>query len=196
MKNAILVHGWGSKAEFYDPECPTASNAHWFPWLSKQLMIRDIHTMALEMPNSYYPEYEIWKKELERFDINEETLLVGHSCGGGFLVRYLSENDVKVGKVILVAPWLGILGLDGDDHEDVFDETFFEFEIDRELAAKTHSLTLIESTNDMSQVQESIQILKNSIDNMKIVTLENKGHFTLDSLGTVGFPELLAEALI
>lgn len=59
MKNAILIHGWASKQEFYNPLCPTASNSHWFPWLSKQLMIRDIHTVAVEMPNGYYPDVKL-----------------------------------------------------------------------------------------------------------------------------------------
>ena len=107
MKNAILVHGWVGKQEYYDERYPTASNSHWFPWLTKQLMIRDIHTVAVEMPNGFYPQYEVWKREFERFDITPETLLVGHSCGGGFLVRWLSETDQKVGRVVLVAPWIG-----------------------------------------------------------------------------------------
>jgi predicted alpha/beta hydrolase family esterase len=191
MKKAILIHGYGDKNEFYNPNIPTASNYHWFPWLSKELMIRDIHTVALEMPNSYYPEYGIWKRELERFEIDEDTILVGHSCGGGFIVRYLSENNIKVGKVILVAPWLGILG---PKNTEPFDETFFKFDIDKSLAGKMTDLTLIESTNDMNTVQKSIEILKNSVDNMKIIAIENAGHFCARD-GYAEFPELLEEIL-
>jgi predicted alpha/beta hydrolase family esterase len=197
MKKAILIHGWGDKEEFYNPKYPTASNSHWFPWLSKQLMIRDIHTVALEMPNSFYPEYDIWKTELERFPIDEDTILIGHSCGGGFIVRYLSENNIKVGKVILVAPWLGIMKTDDTKwDDDPFDETFFKFDIDRNITEKTAGITLFESTNDVNMVQESIKILKDKVDDMKIVTLENRGHFTFEDLGTVEFPELLEEVIL
>lgn len=192
MKKALLIHGWGEKKEYYNPNLPTASNSHWFPWLSKQLMIRNIHTVAIEMPNSYYPEYEIWKRELERFELDKNTILIGHSTGAGFIVRYLSENNVQVGKVILAAPWLGISFNDGEP----FDKTFFDFQIDKNLAQKTASISLVESTNDMPQIQESVKILKDSIDNMKIITLENKGHFTFEDLGTVEFPELLEEVLL
>jgi predicted alpha/beta hydrolase family esterase len=198
VKKVILIHGWGDKDYFYDPNTPTASNSHWFPWLSNQLIIRDIHAVAIEMPKSYYPEYELWKKELERFELDEDTILVGHSCGGGFLVRYLSENNVKVGKVVLVAPWLGILSPEADNSTDkntIFDQTFFQFEIDKNLASETGGLSLIESTNDMPGVKESIQIIKDSVNVVKITTLENKGHFTLKDLGTVEFPELLQEIL-
>jgi predicted alpha/beta hydrolase family esterase len=82
--NAILIPGTSSKTEYYSTKYPTASNSHWFPWLSKQLIILDIPTVAVEMPNSYMPNYAIWKKEFERFEINSKTILIGHSCGGAF----------------------------------------------------------------------------------------------------------------
>jgi len=194
MKKAILIHGWGNKQEFYDPKYPTPSNSHWFPWLSKQLMIHDIHAIAIEMPNSYYPEYEIWEKELERFELDPDTILIGHSCGSGFIVRYLSENDIRVGKVFLVAPWMGIISANSKQPETSFTETFFNVQIDRNLATKTRGVTLIESTNDARPVQESVKVLKASIDNLNIITIENAGHFTaLD--GYSKFPKLLTEIL-
>lgn len=189
MKSAILVHGWAHKDEFYDLKYPTPSNSHWFPWLTKQLMSKDIYTVAVEMPNSFYPQYEVWKKEFERFDISEDTILVGHSCGGGFLVRWLSENNAKVGKVILVAPWMGIR----PDQE--FDDTFFDFVIDQNLADKTKSLTIFNSSNDVSEIQDSVKLLREKLNDVQLVELENKGHFTLKGLGTEEFPELLDELL-
>ena len=190
MKNAILVHGWVSKQEYYDPTYPTASNSHWFPWLSKQLIIRDIHTVAVEMPKGYYPEYAVWKQEFERFDITPETILVGHSCGGGFLVRWLSETDKRVGKVVLVAPWLGY-----ETDDEPFDETFFQFEIDPQIATKTRGLTIIASTNDGQGVQRSVKELQEKLENLNYIELENRGHFTRASLGTDAFPELLKEII-
>jgi len=190
MKRAILVHGWASKGEFYNVKYPTASNSHWFPWLTKQLMIRDVHTVAPEMPNGYYPEYSVWKREFERFDIDENTLLVGHSCGSGFLVRWLGEYSGRVGKVVLVAPWMGI------DPGDDFDTSFFDFEIDTNLAQKTAGLTIINSSDDSESIQESTELLRKEINNIKYVELEGKGHFTLKSLGTEELPELLEELTV
>jgi len=195
MKKAILIHGWGDKNEFYSHEIPTASNSHWFPWLSKQLMIRDIHTVAIEIPNSFYPEYDVWKRELERFEIDEDTVLIGHSCGGGFLLRWLSENNVKVGKVVLVAPWLGIMRAGAEAWKDPFDETFFQFEFDMGLVSKTAGVVLFESMDDGGQIKESVEIIKREVDSLKVVTFEDKGHFTLRDMGTVEFPELLEEVV-
>ncbi|MCL2451715.1 alpha/beta hydrolase [Candidatus Saccharibacteria bacterium] len=197
MKKAIIIHSWITKRKFYDPARPTPSNADWLPWLSKQLIIRGIHTVAPEMPRVYYPEYDIWKKELERFELDEDTTLIGHSCGAGFLVRYLSENPVKVGKVILVAPWLGIIPDDLREYapSEILEPTFFEFKIDRNLATRTAGLTLIESTNDKPYIQKSVEILKESLNDLRVLTLKDKGHFWAKDLGGVEFPELLAEVL-
>ena len=50
---------------------------------------------------AFQPKWDLWVREVERFDLTPETLIVGHSCGGGFWVRYLSEHPkLKVGKVV------------------------------------------------------------------------------------------------
>ena len=186
MRNALLLHGWAYKTEFYDTKFPSGSNSHWFPWLSKQLIVRDIHTIALEMPNSFYPEYDVWKKEFERFDISKETILVGHSCGGGFLLRWLSENvGVKVDKLILVAPWIGIRP------DQDFDESFFDFQWDKDLVRRTNQTIIFNSSNDVSEVQDSVDIIKQKLSGYELIELENKGHFNLSGLGSEEFPELL-----
>ncbi len=190
MKTAILVHGWAHKSEFEDLKYPTPSNSHWFPWLTKQLMVRDIHTVAVEMPQSYYPVYADWKREFERFDVTEETTLVGHSCGGGFLLRWLSENtSVNADKVILVAPWIGIRP------DQPFDQTFFDFAMDNKLVARTKELILFNSSNDVSEIQESVKVIRDQVDDIILHELVDRGHFTLKGLGTEAFPELL-EAVI
>jgi predicted alpha/beta hydrolase family esterase len=190
MKNALLIHGWNTKDEYYDATRPTASNDHWFPWLTKQLMLHDIITVSIEMPNGYYPQYEVWKKELERYDITPETILVGHSCGGGFLVRWLSETDIKVGKVVLVAPWLGY-----EIGNEPFDSTFFNFTIDPSLASKTNSLHVFVSNDDHDSIQHSVDVIMGKIKDVNVRTFESKGHFTLSSLGGPELPELAEELL-
>jgi predicted alpha/beta hydrolase family esterase len=188
MKNAIILHGWVQAWEYYDDKYPTASNSHWIPWLSKQLQIKGYKADAPEMTQHNETTYESWKREFERFDLTTDTLLVGHSLGGGFIVRYLSENDVKVGKVILVAPWMGIKS---DDAVDTFNDDFFNFTLDRTIASKTADIHIIYSNDDFQSIHESISILRESLDDVKFIELQNKGHFTRESLGTEVFPELL-----
>lgn len=189
MKNAILVHGTPSKEEYYDGRFPSPSNSHWIPWLSKQLQIKDIFAVAVEIPTPWKPDYEVWCKEFERFDINSESTLVGHSCGAGFLTRWLSENkDISVSKVILVAPWVN------PENEDRA-KYFFNFKFDPDLADRTEGLILFNSSDDMDSVQKSVRIILNNVNNVKLVEFENYGHFTLGDMGTVEFPELLEACL-
>lgn len=185
MKTALILHGWPEEAEYFDPKKPAPSNDHWFPWIQRQLLLHGISTQTPEMPDAHKPNYEVWKKELERFDINEETILVGHSCGGGFLVRWLSEHDVRVGKVVLVAPWLD----PNDPH--MIDPDFFQFEIDPNLVSRTAGLTIMYSTDDYPDVLESLAFLKKNLKNVEFQEFTDKGHFVIDSLKTEEFPELL-----
>jgi len=119
MKNAIILHGGPSKEEYYDPDAPSMSNAHWIPWLQGQLLKHDIPTATPEVPQSFDRNWQVWNKEVERFEIGPETILIGHSTGAGFFIKYLSiHKHVNVNKVILVAPWLD------PDHEHT--KNFFD----------------------------------------------------------------------
>jgi len=134
------------------------------------------------MPAQYNHEYNAWKEMFERFPLNKETILVGYSCGGGFIVRYLSENNVRVGRVVLVAPWI--------DPEKSLNTGMFDFKIDENLVNKTSGVTILNSTNDMKTVQDSVAILKEEVKNLMVVDFQNRGHFCYADIGTK-FPELL-----
>lgn len=191
MKTAILVHGRPNKDEYYDPKLPTPSNDHWFPWLSKQLLQEKIHPIALEIPQPFRPRYSTWKEEFERFDINVDTILIGHSCGGGFLVRWLSENkDKAVGKVILVAPWTN-----PDDNLESDTADFFHFDIDPDMVERTEGITIFTSDNDFENIEKTVSILKENINDIKIVELKGYGHFVYEHMKKREFPELLKEVL-
>lgn len=191
MKNAVLVPGRPDKEEHYDPRAPSNSEAHWFSWLKRQLILKDIHAVSIEPPFPFRPRYDEWKKEFERFDITPETILVGHSCGGGFLVRWLSENkDAKVGRVVLVAPWLNPENNPASDTAD-----FFEFEIDQGLVSRTDGVTIFNSDNDDHTIHKSVEIIRSQIQNIEYREFHTKGHFCLDDMQVNEFPELLEECL-
>jgi predicted alpha/beta hydrolase family esterase len=183
MKTAIIIHGYNNKSEFLDETRPSSSNDHWLPWLQRQLLLKGIESQTPEMPGFYEPNYEKWKDLLDKFDPDENTILIGHSCGGGFLVRWLSENNKKVSKVILVAPWL--------DPNKIIDPNFFNFEIDPNLASRTEGITIIYSTDDDSEIFKSLDMIKSKIKNLQIKEFHGKGHFVLNSLKSEKFPELL-----
>jgi len=196
MKNAIIVPGRPDRDEYYNPTLTANSDAHWYPWLCKQLLMKDIHAVTVEPPVPFQPRYDTWKKEFERFDISQDTILVGHSYGGGFLVRYLSENkDTKVGKVVLVAPWLNPENNPVSDTADSF-----EFEIDPELVRRTAGVTIFVSDDDQETILKSVAIIREKVKNVGHKEFHGLSHFCYqagydEDLESEEFPELLEECL-
>lgn len=186
MKNAIILHGCPEKDDYYSPKLPSESNAHWLPWLQKELLIRDIHAVTPEVPHAYDPQWDVWVREVERYPIGPETILVGHSCGGGFWVKYLSLHpELYVDKVVLVAPWL--------DPDYTIDEHFFAFEPDAQLASRTTELAIFKSNDDSDSVHRSIDYLCSKIPGIQMREFTGHGHFTYDNLKGIPFPALLDE---
>lgn len=189
MKTAVILHGMPSKEEYYNSESQAESNKHWLSWIQRRLLLKDILAQAPEMPRPFEPVYEDWKKVFEQFPINEETILIGHSCGGGFITRWLSENKVRVGKVALVAPWI-------DPEPRELTTGFFDFYIDQDLPSRTASLTIFGSDDEKYEsVRKSIKILTEAWPNAKSIELSGRGHFTMGGMKTPEFPELEAEVL-
>jgi len=185
MKTAIILHGTCDKEEYFDDKYPSLSNSHWLPWLQKQLLIKGIFTQTPEMPDAYKPNYSKWKKEFSRFDVDENTFLVGYSAGGGFLVRWLSENKVNIAKLILVAPWM--------DPERKETTDFFNFDIDRNIQERTQEIHILISNNeDTEGVNETIKTLESKLPKAKLHKFENMGHFTYGEMKTEEFPALLS----
>lgn len=190
MKNAIIVHGKPGKKEYYSDEYPSSSNFAWIPWIQKQLIMNDIKADTPEMPYAYEPQYELWQKEFERFDITPDTILIGHSCGGGFLVRWLSEHaNVQVGKVILVSPWID------PEKENKYD-FFRDFEIDPAFPGRTAGVIAYTSDNDFDHCKRSVVIISEIAAEIKVRKFEGLGHFVPMHMGRNEFPELLEDIFV
>lgn len=187
MKTAIILHGMPSK-ESYLARGGKVAHYHWRPWLKEQLEARGIEVATPEMPIPYEPDYQTWSAVFEQFPINEETILVGHSCGGGFLVRWLSEHKIKVGKVVLVAPWV-------DPHGKFAPNMFKDLQIDSRIPERTAGMTMFCSTDDEPEELESFAILKEKLPTMVVKQYTDKGHFTIDDMKTTEFPDLLQAIL-
>lgn len=192
MKTAIIIHGMPSKKEYFNSASPSQSNKHWIPWIQKHLILNGILAQTPEMPEPYAPHYEKWKEIFEQFKVNEDTVLVGHSCGAGFLVRWLSENKVKVGKVVLVAPWTNT----EEDYSMGIQQTFFKFNIDKDLVSRTAGFKIMYSLDDEKYILDTVDLLKANIKNAEFQEFKDKGHFVFGSMHTEEFPELLNNIVI
>lgn len=174
-----------SKDEYYSITSEDSpSNSHWITWLQHKLCMHDIIAQTPEMTQPYKPDYSIWKKEFEKLEPDENTLLVGHSCGGGFLIRWLSENpQIMVAKLVLVAPWLDI---------ERKCPSMFNFLLNTDIVKQsTRGIDVLYSTNDGPELQSSLEYLRQQTRDLRYHEFMNYGHFTLGAMKTREFPELL-----
>ena len=183
MQTAIIIHGMPSKEEYYDPRRRSTSRGHWIAWLQRQLILKEILTQTPEMPEPYAPVYEKWSEVFGQYAIDKDTILIGHSYGAGFLLRYLSEHTLETGKVILVAPWL-------DPHNEL-GEDIFSCTIDEKLKEKSKDVIVVYSLDDDQEIIDSSLKIIGSIKNVVTKVFTDKGHFTYGEMGTSEFPELL-----
>jgi len=184
--NCIIVHGCPSDAEkAMNPKTRTYDK-HWMPWLERELSSRGIMTVTPLMPEPWKPDYGVYKKEFAKYDVNEDTVLVGHSCGCAFLVRWLGETKRKIRKLILIAPWKI------PDKGDKFRGAFYTYPIDRTIRLRVKDIVMFTADDEEKDGKRSLEIFHDALGG-KVIELKGRGHYTLDDMGTEEFPELLKE---
>lgn len=73
-------------------------------------------------------------------------------------MRYLSEHkNLKVGKVILVAPWI-------DPFRDEGNGNFFDFSIAPQLAKRTAGLMIFDSDDDDKSVHKTVETIREEVE--------------------------------
>ena len=181
-KKCIIIHGCPSTSE--DP----SYNKHWIPWTKKQLIAKGIKTETPVMPSPWQPDYNKFKAEFEKLNVDENTILVGHSCGCTFLVRWLGETKTKIFKLILVAPWKV------NDEGDSFREKFYTYDIDKTISDRTTKIIMFTADDEDPGGKESLKIFHNALGG-EIIELKSRGHYTQGDMGTEEFPELVEKIL-
>ena len=115
---------------------------------------------------------------------------MGHSTGAGFFIKYLSiHKDLRVDKVILVAPWL-------DPDRKKTKNFFDDFEIDLNIINRTAGITIFNSDNDQQSVHKTVKLIRQKVKGLTYKEFHNYGHFCFEDLKTTVFPELLQEILV
>ena len=201
-----MLHGWTMGDISAIPKYLPDSEENWMGWAKKELEGRGYKVTNPFLRFGYKSEYEDWKSELEKLDINENTILVGWSSGGAFWVRWLGETKKKVKKLILIAPSkvVGnsektIKALKKLQETDLLDESkgpwsrFHDFECDPTIKDRVESITIFIS-NDVEWLTEAARIYAKEFD-AKLIKLENQGHFENEKRQGPEFPELLEEIL-
>lgn len=181
--NCVIVHGCPDDSS---EEAEKTYAKHWMPWARSRMNKRGIMTEIALMPEPWRPDYEKFKNTFEKYEINEETVLIGHSCGCAFLVRWLGETKQKIKELVLVAPWKIA------DKKDNWRPKFYEYQIDPTIKSRVEKIVMFTSDNEENEGKQSLKIFHDVLGG-KIIDLKNHGHFTIGDMGIEEFPELLAE---
>jgi len=140
------------------------------------------------MPEPWTPNYKRWKDIIDKLDINQESVLIGHSCGGGFLVRYLGDTKKKVKKLILVAPAI----IHSGEYKPL--NNLLKFEINPEVKNLVKEIIIFVSNDDNKGILKSVDIFSKNLGG-KVINLKGYGHYTMGDMGTTEFPELIKEII-
>jgi len=186
----VVLHGSNEKDREHVKQYNLApqNERGWIGWMKEELRRRNIDCVAPLMPTNWAPVYDDWKKEFGSISIKDDDTLIGWSSGGAFLVRWLGENDIKVKKLILVAPTIANKNLKEGVMKD-----FHSFEINSDIKNRIGEIILIESDNDSVGVSEACKQYSEKF-YLSPRILHNKGHFTESKMGRE-FPELLDEII-
>ena len=116
------------------------------------------------MPSPQEPNYEKFKGEFEKYKITEDTILIGHSCGCAFLVRWLGETKQKIAKLILVAPWK--IPKKGDKAR----EAFYIYLIDETIKNRVQKIVMFTADDEEDDGKKSLEIYQQALSG-KIIEL-------------------------
>ncbi|MDD2324887.1 MAG: alpha/beta hydrolase [Alphaproteobacteria bacterium] len=185
MKTALILHGICDEHEYYEMDFPSPSNAHWIPWLQQKFLRDGRLCQALEMPTPPTPNYQEWCNVFNQVKIQQDTIIVAHSAGCGFILKWMTAHpEVSFSLLVLVAPWLDPLKTRG---------SFLDFALDSSLTQRVEKIHVLYSPDDPTEgVKESKDEIIQTLPKAKLHLFQNKGHFCLSTLGSPAFEELWA----
>lgn len=176
MKNAVIVHGWGANSE-----------SNWFPWLAKELEKQAYKATVPNFPNTQNPVLTEW---LEYFRkevlIDQNTILIGHSLGVSFILRFLEQlgGEKTVKSAFFVSGFERPLDIAEIDN---FVDKPFDWQ---KIRRSSKQFFVINSDNDPYIPLTIAEGLAKSLETELIVEVHG-GHLN-DPSGNLSYPELLA----
>lgn len=144
----------------------------------------DCEVFLPHMPLRDNADYQLWKLWFEKVmeALNRPSILIGHSLGAMFLLKYLSEQKPKnlVNALFLIAPeYLG----PNKEHE----KTSFDLKEDvSSITEVVEDIVFFHSKDDRVVTYDNQALFKELLPQAEFFTFTDRGHFN-----TEYFPELL-----
>lgn len=192
-KQVLVIHGgdtFQTREEYLsflrdyeiDIERYKSGKSDWKPWLREKLG-ESYEVILPVMPNktnAQFEEWKIWFEKLIPF-LNDGVILIGHSLGGDFLAKYLSENKFpkKIAAVFLIA---AVHDKDADGYALV------TFTLPKKLDLQTEKIYLYHSKDDHIVPFNDLAKLEAALPMAISRVFEDRQHFNQEE-----FPELVED---
>jgi predicted alpha/beta hydrolase family esterase len=191
-KQIVVVHG-GDSFETYKKylnalrswEVSKDTFSARYDWKSNlaEDLNNDFEILSPRMPNKQNAKYVEWKIWLERMIpfLKNNAVFVGHSMGGLFLVKYLTENKFpkNIGALYLVAAPHSLTG------------DIYQFQLKKNLQnvwTQCQNIHIFQSKDDPVVPFVEAERYQKAWPGAKIHIFKNRGHFNQEH-----FPELVRE---
>ena len=191
----LILHGTGGDSE-----------ENWFPWMKEKLESSGNYEVYIpDLPNSDYPESEVWLGYLEKFKdkLGENSIIIGHSLGCPAAWQFIEKNDLKIDRLFLVAPAFPKMNYDliekafTDERQLEKVKNFTNKLVDwKSVQSSVNNITIFFSKDDPYIPFSTKELCEKNL-NASYKIYEDKKHFNVFNAGERmrQFPELLDEIL-
>lgn len=179
MRSVFIFHGTGGNPQ-----------GNWFPWLKKELEQKDYQVFVLKFPNPENPSFTAWFDLLQNYKqyIDDQTIMVGHSLGGLFLLRVLERLSNPIFAAFFVSAPIGIKPIRYYDSDYRFSGFSFNWQL---IKSKAENFSVFHSDNDPYVSLANGKELAKKL-GVQLHFIPNAGHLNAES-GYTKFDELLQE---
>ena len=120
MRKAVILHGTGGSPD-----------GNWFRWLEDELKRCGVNVWLPQLPDADSPSLREWAGYVYKncpFNIDPDTLIIGHSSGAVLALLVAQENKDPVGAVACVSVFSGhdksIRAMAMSENRKLFDTSF------------------------------------------------------------------------
>ncbi|HWY79320.1 MAG TPA: alpha/beta hydrolase [Candidatus Sulfotelmatobacter sp.] len=167
MKNAFIIHG-----AYGNP------NDNWIPWLKKELEACGYIVTVPKFPTPEGQSLNSWLKVFEKFkgEINEETIMIGHSIGATFILSLLKQREEPINSVFLVSGFISDLG---KRKFDKINNSFYEKSFNWSNIRK-NCFYIFHGENDPYVSMKKAKDLATEL-HLSVIKIKNGGHLNTSS---------------
>jgi uncharacterized protein len=165
MKNAIILHGTGCNPDKY-----------WLPSIKKFLENKGYSVWVPKLPDADIPDLKKWLPfVLKDGEFNKDTILIGHSAGGPFVLSILENISTTIHKAILVA---GYSTMKNENDNPLILQKEYDWE---KIKKNVKDIIFINSNNDPWGCDDKQGLLLFKHLGGTLIIREGEGHMGSDS---------------